>query len=45
MAFNCSSKSINLVIVKDESNVNMIKGQPRKIGKSLLTSKSKYNLI
>src|SRR6266542_4858666 len=41
----CLGKSVNLASIEDEANLNYIKGIPRKIGKSLLSSRLKYNLI
>src|SRR6266540_3129066 len=41
----CPEKSVNLASIKDEANLNYIKGTSRKIGESLLSSRSKYNLI
>src|SRR6266545_4319480 len=41
----CSRKSVNLVSIEDEANLNYIKGTPRKMGKSLLSPRPKYNLI
>src|SRR6266545_1104628 len=41
----CPGKSVNLASIEDESNLNYIKGIPRKMGKSLLSPRPKYNLI
>src|SRR6266540_7314886 len=41
----CSGKSVNLVSIEDEANINYIKGIPRKMGESLLSPRLKYNLI
>src|SRR6266540_3195999 len=41
----CSRKSVNLALIENEANLNYIKGTPRKMGKSLLSLRPKYNLI
>ena len=41
----CPEKSVNLVLIEDEANLNYIKGISRKMGESLLSPRSKYNLI
>src|SRR6266498_4934328 len=41
----CPGKSVNLVSIKDETNINYIKGISRKMGESLLSPRPKYNLI
>src|SRR6266542_4432252 len=41
----CSEKSVNLISIEDEANLNYIKGSPRKMRESLLSLRSKYNLI
>src|SRR6266498_5143036 len=41
----CPGKSVNLASIDDESNLNYIKGTLRKMGESLLSPRSKYNLI
>ncbi len=41
----CLGKSVNLASIKDETNLNYIKGTPRKMGESLLNLRPKYNLI
>src|SRR6266511_856804 len=41
----CPRKSVNLASIEDEANINYIKGFLRKMGESLLTPRSKYNLI
>src|SRR6266540_2615717 len=41
----CPEKSVNLASLEDETNLNYIKRIPRKMGKSLLAPRPKYNLI
>src|SRR6266498_5490813 len=41
----CPGKSVNLASIKDEANLNYIKGFPRKMEESLLSPRPKYNLI
>ena len=41
----CLGKSVNLASIEDEANLNYIKGTPRKMEESLLSSRPKYNLI
>src|SRR6266498_3204044 len=41
----CPGKSVNLASIEDETNLNYIKGTLRKMGESLLSPRSKYNLI
>src|SRR6266540_2981342 len=41
----CSKKSVNLTSIEDEVNLNYIKGTPRKMRKSLLSLRPKYNLV
>ena len=41
----CPRKSVNLAAIENEANLNYIKGTPRKMKKSLLSLKPKYNLI
>ncbi len=41
----CSEKSVNLAAIEDKTNINYIKGIPRRMRKSLLSSRPKYNLI
>ncbi len=41
----CLGKSVNLVSIEDEANLNYIKESPRKLGESLLSLRPKYNLI
>src|SRR6266540_4273900 len=41
----CPKKSVNLAAIKEEANLNYIKGAPRKMGESLLRLRPKYNLI
>ncbi len=41
----CPKKSVNLASIEVEANLNYIKGTPRKMGESLLSSRLKYNLI
>src|SRR6266498_200068 len=41
----CPGKSVNLASIEDEANLNYIKGTPRKMEESLLSFRSKYNLV
>src|SRR6266498_2258560 len=41
----CPGKSVNLASIEDEANLNYIKGTSRKMRKSLLSPRPKYNLI
>ena len=41
----CPRKLVNLASIEDEANLNYIKGTLRKMGKSLLSPRLKYNLI
>ena len=41
----CPEKSVNLASIENEANLNYIKGTPRKMGESLVSSRPKYNLI
>jgi len=41
----CSGKSVNLVSIEDEANLNYIKGISKKMKESLLNLRPKYNLI
>src|SRR6266540_1713590 len=41
----CPGKSVNLASLEEEANLNYIKGTPRKMEESLMSSRPKYNLI
>src|SRR6266498_2656189 len=41
----CLGKTVNLATMDDETNLNYIKGTPKRMGESLLSPRPKYNLI
>ncbi len=41
----CPGKLVNLATIEDETNLNYVKKSLRKMEESLLSSRSKYNLI
>jgi len=41
----CPEKSVNLAVIEDKTNLNYMKGIPKRMGESFLSPRPKYNLI